>query len=97
MATPRACIGGRGQLKPQRLIDVTYESMLRGIAAVKPGATTGDIGHAIQSYAEGQERCAVVRDSAATAWGGFSMPCPMWFITASRTGHHAQARHVLHH
>ena len=33
-----------------------------GIAVVKPGATTGDIGHAIQSYAEGEERCAVVRD-----------------------------------
>ena len=43
-------------------IDVTYESMMRGIAVVKPGATTGDIGHAIQSYAEGQEKCAVVRD-----------------------------------
>ena len=50
------------KLKSQRLIDVTYESMLRGIAVVRPGATTGDIGHAIQSYAEGQERCAVVRD-----------------------------------
>jgi methionyl aminopeptidase len=53
---------GEVKLKSQRLMDVTYESMLRGIAAVKPGATTGDIGHAIQSYAEGQERCAVVRD-----------------------------------
>jgi methionyl aminopeptidase len=48
--------------KALRLVEVTYESMMRGIAAVKPGATTGDIGHAIQSYAEGQERCAVVRD-----------------------------------
>src|SRR5580700_5899037 len=48
--------------KALRLIDVTYESMMLGIAAVKPGATTGDIGHAIQSYAEGEERCAVVRD-----------------------------------
>jgi methionyl aminopeptidase len=44
-----------------RLIDVTHEAMMRGIAAVRPGATTGDIGHAIQSYAEG-ERCSVVRD-----------------------------------
>ena len=35
--------------------------MMRGIAAVKPGATTGDIGHAIQSFAEAQ-RCSVVRD-----------------------------------
>ncbi|NLH79297.1 MAG: type I methionyl aminopeptidase [Phyllobacteriaceae bacterium] len=45
----------------ERLIDVTYESLLRGIAAVKPGATTGDIGHAIQTYVEA-ERCSVVRD-----------------------------------
>ncbi|MEO7054720.1 MAG: type I methionyl aminopeptidase [Rhizomicrobium sp.] len=53
---------GDVKLKPMRLIDITYESMMRGIAAAKPGATTGDIGHAIQSYAEGEERCAVVRD-----------------------------------
>jgi len=53
---------GDVKLKAMRLIDITYESMRRGIAVVKPGATTGDIGHAIQSYAEGEERCAVVRD-----------------------------------
>ena len=34
---------------------------MRGIAAVKPGGTTGDIGHAIQSFAE-HERCSVVRE-----------------------------------
>jgi methionyl aminopeptidase len=44
-----------------RLNVVTYESLMRGIAVVKPGATTGDIGHAIQTYAE-EERCSVVRD-----------------------------------
>ena len=44
-----------------RLIDVTYESLLLGIAAVKPGNTTGDIGHAIQTFVEA-ERCSVVRD-----------------------------------
>ena len=53
---------GDVKLKPMRLIDITYEAMMRGIAAVKPGATTGDIGHAIQAYAEGEERCSVVRD-----------------------------------
>ncbi|MDE2352902.1 MAG: type I methionyl aminopeptidase, partial [Alphaproteobacteria bacterium] len=58
----RMYLVGDVKLKARRLVDVTYESMLRGIAAVKPGATTGDIGHAIQSYAEGEERCAVVRD-----------------------------------
>jgi len=52
-----------GQLarKAERLVDVTYESLIRGIAAVKPGNTTGDIGHAIQSYVEAQ-LCSVVRD-----------------------------------
>src|ERR1700727_2710787 len=60
---------GAVKRKAERLIDITYESMMRGIAAVKPGATTGDIGHAIQSYAEGEERCAVVRDSSGHAEG----------------------------
>ena len=60
--TSRTYPVGEVKLKAQRLIDITYESMMRGIAAVKPGATTGDIGNAIQSYAEGEERCAVVRD-----------------------------------
>ena len=47
--------------KAERLIEVTYESLLRGIAVVRDGATTGDIGHAIQTYAE-SEHCSVVRD-----------------------------------
>jgi methionyl aminopeptidase len=47
--------------RAQRLVEVTYESLMRGIAAVKPGATTGDIGFAIQTYAEA-ERCSVVRE-----------------------------------
>jgi methionyl aminopeptidase len=45
----------------ERLIDVTYEAMMRGIEAIRPGGTTGDIGAAIQDYAE-RERCSVVRD-----------------------------------
>jgi methionyl aminopeptidase len=47
--------------RAERLMHVTYESLMRGIAAVKPGHTTGDIGAAIQKFAEG-ERCSVVRD-----------------------------------
>jgi methionyl aminopeptidase len=47
--------------KAERLIDVTHEAMMRGIAVVKPGATTGDIGAAIQVFAEA-ERCSIVRD-----------------------------------
>ncbi|WP_091740114.1 type I methionyl aminopeptidase [Phenylobacterium immobile] len=54
---------GVGEVAPRarRLVEVTYEGIARGLAAVKPGATTGDIGHAIQSYVEAQ-RCSVVRD-----------------------------------
>lgn len=52
---------GQVSAKARRLVDITYEALARGIAAVKPGATTGDIGYAIQSYVE-QQRCSVVRD-----------------------------------
>ncbi|WP_349357445.1 type I methionyl aminopeptidase [Stappia sp.] len=52
---------GKPKRAAERLIEVTYESLLRGIAAAKPGNTTGDIGAAIQSYVEA-ERCSVVRD-----------------------------------
>jgi methionyl aminopeptidase len=45
----------------ERLIEVTYNCLMRGVAAVRPGGHLGDIGHAIQSYAEA-ERCSVVRD-----------------------------------
>ncbi len=45
----------------ERLLEVTYNSLMKGVAAVRPGATTGDIGAAIQTYAEA-ERCSVVRD-----------------------------------
>jgi methionyl aminopeptidase len=44
-----------------RLVEVTHEAMMLGIAAVKPGGTTGDIGAAIQAFVEA-ERCSVVRD-----------------------------------
>ena len=54
-------VGDKISVKARRLVDITYEAMMRGIGQVKPGATTGDIGHAIQEFAEG-ERCSVVRD-----------------------------------
>jgi methionyl aminopeptidase len=47
--------------KAERLIEVTYEAMMRGISAVRPGGTTGDIGAAIQAYVEPQHM-SVVRD-----------------------------------
>lgn len=54
---------GAGTVKPwrKRLIEVTHEGLMRGIAAVKPGNTFGDIGHAIQTHVEAA-RMSVVRD-----------------------------------
>jgi methionyl aminopeptidase len=52
---------GDVKLKARRLVEVTYEALMRGIAAVKPGATLGDVGYAIQSFAEAN-RFSVVRD-----------------------------------
>ncbi|HEY0212615.1 MAG TPA: type I methionyl aminopeptidase [Paenirhodobacter sp.] len=57
----RMYVAGTAPRKAQRLIDVTYESLMLGIAAVRPGNTFGDIGHAIQQYVEAQ-RMSVVRD-----------------------------------
>ena len=54
-------VGDKTSVKAKRLIDITHEAMWRGIRQVKPGATLGDVGHAIQEYAE-SERCSVVRD-----------------------------------
>ena len=52
---------GRIGVKAKRLIDVTYEAMMLGIEAVRPGATVGDIGHAIQTHVEAN-RFSVVED-----------------------------------
>ena len=54
-------IGDKVPLKARRLVDVTYDAMMLGIAAVKPGVHLGAIGYAIQSFAEGH-RFSVVRD-----------------------------------
>ena len=59
--TSRMYIVGAPSVKAKRLVDVTREAMFRGIRIVKPGATLGDIGNAIQKYAEG-ERFSVVRE-----------------------------------
>jgi methionyl aminopeptidase len=69
--------------KAKLLVDATYESMMRGIQAVKPGAALGDIGHAIQSYAEGK-RFSVVRDFCGHGIGKI-------FHTAPSILHYGQA------
>jgi len=59
--TSRMFLLGDVQIKPKRLVQVTYEAMMLGIEQVKPGAKLGDIGHAIQQYAE-KHNYSVVRD-----------------------------------
>ncbi len=54
------CIG-KVPAHAQRLVDVTQECLYKGIAVVKPGATLGDIGHAIQSHAV-KNHYSVVRE-----------------------------------
>ncbi len=57
----RMYVAGKASVLAKRLIEVTYTAMWKGIDVVKPGATLGDIGHAIQTYAE-NERFSVVRE-----------------------------------
>jgi methionyl aminopeptidase len=59
--TSRMFVVGTPSIQAKRLVDITYECMWKGIAVVRPGATLGDIGHAIQLYAEANG-CTVVRE-----------------------------------
>lgn len=59
--TSRMYVAGKLPRKAERLIQVTYDALMRGIETVKPGKTFGDIGHAIQAYVE-SHRMSVVRD-----------------------------------
>ncbi len=59
--TSRMYFVGEPSVMAKRLVETTYRAMWAGIRAVKPGATLGDVGHAIQQLAEA-ERFSVVRD-----------------------------------
>jgi len=82
--TSRMFTVGKVPIKAQRLIDVTHESMMLGIAEVKPGARLGDISHAIQSYAE-SHRYGVVRDFCGHGLGRLFHDVPE-VIHAGRLG-----------
>ena len=56
-----ACISGKIDLEAQRLLDVTKESLHRGIEMACGGNRVGDIGHAVQSYVE-ENGFSVVRN-----------------------------------
>jgi len=59
--TSRMFVAGKPSRKAERLIQVTHDALMRGIEAVRPGATFGDIGNAIQTHVEAH-RMSVVRD-----------------------------------
>ncbi len=59
--TSRMFCVGEPTVIGRRVCEVAYNALYKGIEVVKPGTTLGDIGHAIQQYAEG-ERCSVVRE-----------------------------------
>jgi len=59
--TSRMYFAGEPPIKAKRLCQVTYDAMMLGIEQVAPGKTTGDIGHAIQTYVE-KNGFSVVRD-----------------------------------
>ena len=59
--TSRMYVAGKLPRKAERLIEITHDALMLGIAAVKPGNTFGDIGHAIQGFVE-SHRMSVVRD-----------------------------------
>lgn len=59
--TSKMFMVGEPSVLARRLVQVTREALLIGIAQVRPGATLGDIGHAIQTFAEAQ-RFSVVRE-----------------------------------
>jgi methionyl aminopeptidase len=72
--------------KAKLLVDATYEAMMRGITLVKPGLHLGDIGHAIQSYAEAK-RFSVVRDFCGHGIGKiFHMPPSVLHYGKAGTG-----------
>lgn len=59
--TSRMFTIGKTKVQSQRLMQVAYDCMKTGIEMIRPGITLGDIGHAIQSYAE-KNYCSIVRE-----------------------------------
>jgi methionyl aminopeptidase len=72
--TSRMFYVGDVGVKARKLVETTYQCMMKGIEMVKPGATLGDIGNAIQTLAEAN-RYSVVRDFCGHGVGKvFHMP-----------------------
>ena len=82
--TSRMFCVGDVPIKAKRLVDVTYESMMRGIEQARPGNTMGDVAHAIQSFAE-KHRYGVVRDFCGHGLGRLFHDAPE-VVHAGRPG-----------
>jgi methionyl aminopeptidase len=82
----RMYVAGTPKPYVTRLIQVTHDALMRGIEAVKPGNTFGDIGYAIQNYVEAQ-RMSVVRDFCGHGLGRvFHAPPNVLHYGRARTG-----------
>ncbi len=83
--TSRMYVAGEMSRKAARLIDVTHDALMKGIAQVRPGNSFGDIGHAIQAFVEAQ-RMSVVRDFCGHGLGRvFHAPPNVLHYAAFRT------------
>jgi methionyl aminopeptidase len=80
----RMYLVGDVPLKARRLVDVTYECLMLGIEQARPGNRLGDIGHAIQTYAE-KQRYSVVREFCGHGLGRVFHDSPE-IVHAARSG-----------
>lgn len=88
--TSRMFLVGDVPLKARRLVDVTYECLMLGIDAARPGNTVGDIGYAIQRHAEAH-RYGVVRDFCGHGLGRLFHDAPD-IVHIGRPGHGPELR-----
>jgi methionine aminopeptidase len=79
----RMFIVGEGSMVAKRLCLLTYEAMWKGIVKVRAGARLGDIGHAIQTFAE-NAGLSVVREFCGHGIGRASTKNPRCCTTAAR-------------
>ncbi len=82
--TSRMFFAGEPSIKAKKLVEVTYECLMIGIAQVRPGARLGDIGAAIQDHAE-RHRYGVVREFCGHGLGRLFHDAPE-VVHAARAG-----------
>jgi len=79
--TSRMFYVGKPSIKAKKLVEATYAAMMHGIEVIRPGATVGDIGYAIESFVNG--RYGIVRDYCGHGLG-------QEFHIAPQIYHHGQ-------